>query len=130
MKNPPTTASSITPRRGEVWWAMKIPNIPRDRHVPRPVVIVSPTRRNKYLNSIVVVPLSHELTSILPQLHIVIPSGHGGVSKDSYARCDFVTTLDKRFLDNERGPLGEHLANNLMASIVKGIRVTVGDSLF
>jgi len=115
------------PKRGEVWWARTNPVIPRDPHLPRPVVIVSTNPRNKHWDSILVVPLSTGLQNPHPSFHKQIPAGAGGVPHQSHARCDLVSNIDKECLDPS-GPLGPLLSDKLMWEIVRGIRASIGDN--
>lgn len=114
------------PRRGEVWLLATNPINPRDPHLPRPVVVVSPDPRNKNWDSIIVVPLSSGLSNPHPKFHKAIPAGQGGLTKESHARCDLVSNLEKTCLDVHRGALGR-LTTNYLWTIVEGIRASVGD---
>jgi|688.fasta_scaffold1091284_1 mRNA-degrading endonuclease toxin of MazEF toxin-antitoxin module len=113
--------------RGQVLWAREIPNQPNDPHIPRPVIIVSTNSRNKFFDSVIVVPLSHGLSNPHKTLHVHIPKGQGGVPKDGFARCELVSTIDKDFLDLRKGPIGIPLADKYMFAISRGIRLAVGE---
>jgi mRNA-degrading endonuclease toxin of MazEF toxin-antitoxin module len=119
--------SPVDPKHGEIWIAY-LPNKPKDPHQPRPVVIVSPDRRNKNCEDVIVVPLSSmSNATIYPEIHVEISNGEGGLKKASYARCDLVTTLDKTLLDSS-GPLGRKIAIKFSWQIIRGIRIAIGDS--
>ena len=123
----PPSGPSAVPKRGEVWWVNQNPIIPNDPHLPRPVVIVSTNPRNKYWNSVIVVPLSTGLTNPYPAFHKFVPQGAGGLPQDSYARCDLVSNLEKSCLDTS-GSLGPILSNKFLWEIIKGIRAAIGDN--
>ncbi len=115
------------PRRGEIWQARQNPVIPTDPHLPRPVLIISTNPRNKSWDSVIVVPLSTGLKNPYPPFHKFVPAGEGGLKKDSYARCDLVSNIEKGCLD-PRGPLGTTIAEKFVFEIVRGIRAVVGDN--
>lgn len=116
------------PKRGEVWLITANPIIPGDPHLPRPVVIVSTNNRNKTWDSVIVVPLSTGLQNPNPNFHKPIPAGAGGVDRDTHARCDLVSNLEKSCLDFTRGPLGDTLSDRFMWEIVRGVRTCIGDN--
>lgn len=124
----PQTATPAFPRRGEVWLLKVNPITPRDPHLPRPVVIVSINQRNRAWDSVIVVPLSTGLQMPHPNFHKPIPAGQGGLDRDTHARCDLVSNLEKRCLDLERGSIGPGLNERFMWDIVRGIRSCIGDN--
>ena len=74
------------PRRGEICPAML------DKE--RPVLIVSSNTLNRHALDVCVVPLStveHRAFSLRPKLR----AGDGGLERDSWAKCDQVTTIEK-----------------------------------
>jgi mRNA interferase MazF len=115
------------PLHGEIWW-VRIPNQPNDPHQPRTAVIVSPDGRNKYANDVIVVPTTSSLQKPHPEMHIHIPAGEGGLPKDSYAKCDQVTTIDKSLLDTAAGPLGARIHRKYRWNILEGVRIALGDT--
>ncbi|MDR3614091.1 MAG: type II toxin-antitoxin system PemK/MazF family toxin [Candidatus Obscuribacterales bacterium] len=119
--------ASVVPKRGEIWLIIDNPSVPNDPHLPRPVVIVSTNPRNRRWDSVIVVPCSTGLQSANEKFHKPIPVGQGGLDRETHARCDLVSNLEKINLDFERGPLGE-LSEKYMWEIVRGIRACVGDN--
>lgn len=112
------------PRRGEIW-SVELPNQPADPRSSRPALVVSIDVRNRLANDVVVVPLTTTLRPL--PTHVMIPAGAGGQRYDSMAKCEQITTLDKRFL--VRGPSAGRVAAPLLEAVVRGIRRTVGDAL-
>ena len=127
MPPPTTTASVQHPKRGEIWLINVNPITPGDPHLPRPVVIISTNPRNRTWDSIIVVPLSTGLQNPHPNFHKPIPAGQGGLERDSHARCDLVSNIEKTCLNSERGPIGE-LSDRHTWDIVRGIRTCIGDN--
>lgn len=112
------------PRRGEIWPVL-LPNQPGDTHTPRPGLVVSLDVRNRLAGDVIVVPLSTNLRPLTT--HVLVATGIGGLSQDSMAKCEQVTTLDKRLLG--RGPLGGHVPDNVLNDVVRGIRRGIGEVL-
>jgi len=48
--------------------------------------------------------------------------------KDSYARCDQVTTIEKSLLDSTKGPLGGTIHLKFRWAVVDAVRVALGDT--
>jgi mRNA-degrading endonuclease toxin of MazEF toxin-antitoxin module len=114
------------PQNGEIWY-VNIPNQPSDHHQPRTAIIVSTNGRNKTATDIIVVPTtSSENFRPHPELHIYIPALEGGLPRDSYAKCDQVTTIGKCLL--AKGPLGAPIHLKYRWSIVDAVRVALGDT--
>ena len=112
------------PRRGEVW-TVELLSQPADPHTPRPALVVSMDVRNRLAGDVLVVPLS---TSLRPlPTHVLIPAGVGGQRRDSMAKCEQVTCLDKQFL--VRGPLGRSLPATVMNDVVRAVRRAIGEPL-
>ena len=116
--------TSFTPSNGEVW-IVKIPNQPNDPHQPRPVVVVSNNSQNKYLTSVIAIPTSSSISEAHPKLHVFLPKGTGGLSKDCYARCELITTIDKSLL--VKGPLDKPLDIKYRWQLIEGVRFALGD---
>ena len=77
------------PRRGEVY----LVRLDKDR----PALVVSADALNRYALDVCVVPI----TSVeRPRFSLRVPlqSGQAGLSRDSWAKCDQVTTLEKTLL--------------------------------
>jgi mRNA interferase MazF len=77
------------PHRGEVY----LVRLDKDR----PALVVSSDALNRYALDVCVVPI----TSVeRPRFSLRVPlhSGQAGLSRDSWAKCDQVTTLEKTLL--------------------------------
>ncbi len=124
---PPQPATAAFPQNGEIWW-VKLPGQPGDPNQPRPAIIVSTNGRNKTSNDVVVVPLTSSSSfKSHPLVHIQIPAGEGGTQRDSYARCDQITTMDKSLLD-PKGPMGAPIALSHRWKIIEAVRRSIGDT--
>jgi mRNA interferase MazF len=116
---------SNLPQSGEIW-IVKIPNQPNDPHQPRPVVIVSTNSQNKHLTSVIAIPTSSSVTDPHPKLHIFLPKGTGGLTRDSYARCELITTLDKSLF--VKGPMDKPVDVKYRWQLIEGVRYALGDT--
>lgn len=87
--------------------------------------MVSIDVRNRLAGDIVVVPLTSTLRPL--PTHVLIPAGSGGQPRDSMAKCEQVTTLDKRLV--VRGPFAGRVPEPLLDQVVRGIRRALGDAL-
>jgi mRNA interferase MazF len=121
---PSGAADAVFPRRGEIW-SVELPNQPADPHTPRPALVVSMDVRNRMAGDVLVVPLSTHLRPL--PTHVLLPAGAGGQHRDSVAKCEQITTLDKRFL--VRGPFGGRVSAPLLDQVVRAVRRALGDVL-
>lgn len=122
VSNPPPPPPP-QPKRGEVW-LVNIPNQPNDPHQPRTAIIISPNGRNRGCNDVIAVPTSSAIKHPNAFTHVHIPKGEGGLYKDSYAKCDQVTTVDKSLLAG--GPLGTPVHVSYLFKIEAGIKAAIG----
>jgi mRNA interferase MazF len=111
------------PQKGEVW-IVSLPNQANDPHQPRPAIIVSTNQRNKWCGDVMVVPVTSSPRTPHPEIHVSIPKGEGGLNKDSTARCDQVTTLDKSLLG--KAAVGT-ISPKYSEAIIEGVRAAMGD---
>jgi len=118
--------STLIPSNGEIWF-VNIPNQPSDPHQPRTAIVISTNGRNQNASDVIVVPTTSSVNfRPHPLVHVHIPAGEGGLPKDSYARCDQVTTLDKSLLRD--GPLGGPVHLSYRWKIIYAVRRAIGDT--
>lgn len=84
-------------RRGHLYWA-RMPGEEKSR----PVLVLSPDRRNQLADTVVVVPCSSARR--FGPWHVQLHRGEGGLERPSVAKCEQVTTLGRHRL--EPGALG------------------------
>lgn len=107
------TPSGWYPRRGEVYWL----RLDKDR----PAAVLSSDSLNRHALDVCVVPI----TSIHHgrfALRVAISSGDAGLTRDSWAKCDQVTTVNKQ--DVVYPPLGR-LSITTMRRIEDGVRLAL-----
>lgn len=108
------------PRCGEIF-LVQIPNKPNDGK-ERPALIVSLDVRNKLADDVIAVPLSTTLRQA--PTHVFIKKGVGGLYKDSMAKCEQITTLDKSFLI--RGPFSGRVPQEILREVLRGVMNALG----
>jgi mRNA interferase MazF len=106
----PTAPIGWYPRRGDVCWL----HLDKDR----PGVIISSDALNRFALDVCVVPIT-TVRSKRFDLRVAIPAGEGGLRRDSWAKCDQVTTVRKLSVDFP--PVGR-LSSTTVARIEDGIR--------
>jgi mRNA-degrading endonuclease toxin of MazEF toxin-antitoxin module len=78
-------------KRGSIHWA--------EDDKRRPVLIVSPSRRNDFARDVLIVPLS---TSARPMSwHIELNRGEAGVPRACLILCERIAVLKKEFIEPE-----------------------------
>ena len=101
------------PKRGEVYWLRL--------EKSHPALIVSNDALNRYALDVCVVPITSVHHGRFA-LRVAIGPGDGGLLRDSWAKCDQVTTLDKEAVVYP--PLGR-LSPTTLRRIEEGIRLAL-----
>jgi mRNA interferase MazF len=109
----PKVPAGWYPRRGEVYWLCLDKN--------RPAVIISNDALNRHALDVCVVPITsvHHGRFVL---RVAVGAGDGGLARDSWAKCDQVTTMDKQVVVYP--PLGR-LSPATLRRIEDGIRLAL-----
>ena len=101
------------PKRGEIYWL----HLDKDR----PALIISADALNRHALDVCVVPITSVHHGRFA-LRVAIRASEGGLTRDSWAKCDQVTTLDKQVVVYP--PLGR-LSAMTMKRIEDGIRLAL-----
>lgn len=102
----------MTIKRGEVWLATLDPTIGGEIQKTRPVVVVSNDINNMHNSVVSIVPLTSNVNRIL-SFEVSIPTGVGGITKDSKAKVDQIRTIDKSRLMKQYGTLPDAYVQQL-----------------
>lgn len=103
-------------KRGDVIWAQLAPRSGSEQQGNRPVVVVSHDVMNQSenWNSIIVVPITTSTAQLRRKGTIVpLPAGAGGLSRDGFAICHQVTTLDRSKFGQTTGSLDLQLLRQI-----------------
>jgi mRNA interferase MazF len=84
MANPPV---SWYPRRGEVYWLRLDKN--------RPALVVSSDVLNRHALDVCIVPITSVHHGRFA-LRVAVPKDEAGLSRNSWAKCDQITTVEKQ----------------------------------
>jgi mRNA interferase MazF len=101
------------PKRGEVYWL----RLDKDR----PALVISNDSLNMHALDVCVVPITSVLHGRFA-LRVAIRAGDGGLVRESWAKCDQVTTLNKQSVAYP--PIGR-LPSATLKRIEDGIRLAL-----
>jgi mRNA interferase MazF len=101
------------PRRGEVYW------VRLDQR--RPALVISADALNRHALDVCVVPMN-TIQRTLFSLRVHVKPSEGGLRRDSWAKCDQVTTLEKGTLLYP--PLGR-LSDDTLRAIEHAIKLAL-----
>ena len=101
------------PRRGEIY-LVRLDKL-------RPALVISTDALNRHALDVCVVPMTTVEREKFT-LRVQVKPGEGGLSRDTWAKCDQVTTLEKSLLVYP--PLGR-LRDETLKSIEQGIKLAL-----
>lgn len=101
------------PRRGDVCWF----HLDKDR----PALVISSDVLNRHALDVCVVPITSVHHGRFA-LRVPLRAGEGGLTRDSWAKCDQVTSLDKQAAVYP--PVGR-ITHATMSRIEEGIRLAL-----
>ena len=108
--------------RGEVYDVMPDPTVGKEIRKKRRCVIVSSDVLNAHASLSIVCPLTEGLTLPPDVIHIAVPRGEGGTTRDSIILCDQVKAVDQDRLAEKRG----NLSAATMKKIDRGLLTVLG----
>ena len=100
-------------RRFEVWFVNLDPAIGKEIKKIRPCLIVSPDESNKYLNTIVAVPMTTIIRNYPTRIHCVFQKKKGQVAIDQ------IRSLDKSRLVKKAGTLNEQFCKVVCKTLLE-----------
>lgn len=111
----------VLPFRGQVWWVNLDPTKGHVQAGTRPCVIVSVNKFNHGPAGLVsVVPLTTSDKRI--PSHVKVRKGEGGLSEDSYIKCEEVRCIAKERLLNSVG----EVSRETMGKVDERIKIILG----
>ena len=111
------------PFRGMVVEVGLDPVIGHEQGRSRPCVVVQNDIGNRFSSTTIIVPLTDAGHIKKPSpIYVLIKKGDGGTTKDSYALCDQIRTVDQRRFRSVYGTLEPQT----MTAIDKALRISLG----
>ena len=90
-------------KRGDVYIAALDPVVGSEQGGTRPVVIIQNNTGNLHAPTVIVVPLTSSTGKPELPTHAFLPTGEGGLWRNSIALCEQVRTLEKARLGRRLG---------------------------
>ncbi len=107
--------------RGEVWLVSLDPTLGREQAGTRPALIVSEDLFNQgYADLVIVVPITSKDKGI--RSHVAISEDEGGLTMQSFAKCEDIRSISKQRLRKRLGMVSEHTID----LVEENLRVLLG----
>lgn len=114
--------STVTVRRGDIFYADLSPVVGSEQGGLRPVLIIQNDVGNRYSPTVIAAAITSRMGKTKLPTHIDIYADRVGLAKDSVILLEQIRTLDKRRLRDKMGHLGE----DVMAEVNNAIAVSFG----
>jgi mRNA interferase MazF len=108
--------------RGEVYFADLEPTQGSEMKKIRPCVVVSNESINFNASVIIICPITDAYGKNSP-IHIFIPAGEGGLTKDSVVHCGQIRAIDKTRLRDKLGELRKESIDNITTGLAYSLDV-------
>lgn len=105
--------------KGDVFFCNLDPTFGHEQAGTRPVVVLQTDIANDKLNTVMVAPLTSNLSSAGFLLTLLVSASDSGLPKDSVILLFQVRTIDKRRLERRIG----HLNDSIMAKVGQALRI-------
>jgi mRNA interferase MazF len=102
-----------TPKRYEVWLANLDPTVGSEVKKTRPCIVVSPDEMNKWVKTIIIVPLTSSSKEYVSRVSLEFRGVKG------QAMIDQIRTIDKSRLIKKIGQLSSTTANRVSNSLLE-----------
>lgn len=110
-------------KRGQVWVADLNPGIGAEIHKKRPILIISNNELNRYLSSIIVIPISSQTKPLGPE-KVLLPKGMAGLEKESAVLTPGIRAIDKKRLIKKLGEISEDYIEQVEAALLISLGFT------
>jgi mRNA interferase MazF len=111
------------PFRGMVVEVSLDPVVGHEQGRSRPCVVIQNDVGNRFASTTIIVPLTDAAHILAPSpIYVRIKKGDGGTTKDSYALCDQIRTVDQRRFSKVFGTLSAET----MALIDSALLISLG----
>lgn len=103
----------MTVKRGEVWLADLNPTRGSEQGGTRPVIVFQNDIVSQCSTTVITIPLTSNLRRASLPICLLIPSGEGGLDRDSVALCYQLRVIDRTRLQRKLGDLAPETLTNL-----------------
>ena len=111
------------PFRGMVVEVNLEPVVGHEQGRSRPCIVVQNDVGNRFSSTTIVVPLTDAAKIKKPSpIYILLKRGDGGTTKDSYALCDQIRTVDQRRFSGVYGTVSPQT----MAALNRALQISLG----
>lgn len=107
----------MQPKFHEIWLADLNPQLGTEPGKTRPVLVVQTNLLNPLHPSILICPITSNVTESSQLLRVHIPSGISGTKIPSDIMIDQIRAIDKRRLVRKLGKLPDHLAPHVRENL-------------
>lgn len=98
--------------RGEIWLVNLDPTLGREQAGTRPALIISDNIFNQgYADLVIVVPITSQNKGI--RSHVRIAQGEGGLSMESFAKCEDIRSISKQRLIKSLGKVSKQTISSI-----------------
>lgn len=98
--------------RGEIWLVNLDPTLGREQAGTRPALVISENLFNQsYAELVIVVPVTSQNKNI--RSHVPIAKGEGGLTMESFAKCEDVRSISKQRLKKKLGKVSPPTIENV-----------------
>lgn len=105
-------------QRGEVWLANLDPTKGSEQAGTRPVIIFQDDIVAEFSTTVITIPLTTNLRRVSLPTCLLIPSGEGGLERDSVALCHQLRVIDKSRLQRKLGVLTPEILTILEGKVL------------
>ena len=121
-QDPKASQSTLSVRRGDIFYADLSPVVGSEQGGLRPVLIIQNDVGNRYSPTVIAAAITSRMGKTKLPTHIDIYADRVGLSKDSVILLEQIRTLDKRRLREKMG----HLDETVMEEVNNAIAVSFG----
>jgi len=98
--------------RGEIWLVNLDPTLGREQAGTRPALVISENLFNQsYADLVIVIPITSQNKNI--RSHVPVAKGEGGLTLESYAKCEDVRSISKQRLKKRLGKVSEQTVEKI-----------------
>jgi mRNA interferase MazF len=98
--------------RGEIWLVNLDPTLGREQSGTRPALVISENLFNQsYADLVMVIPITSQNKNI--RSHVPVAQGEGGLTLESYAKCEDVRSISKQRLKKRLGKVSEQTVEQI-----------------